>query len=170
VATLLTLVATLVTLLTGCAPAFPRSPARPTPTYTPVPDADLYRRIAALPHVKRANIGYTKRTFEINESYGGRIYTDGQENPFLTLDKAAAVLRQGRHGVPIEVDVEFLNPDGQEELALDDLWFQDMLMFSPEVRYGPQPGSGIPPASPPVPTPSNWTPPTRPANSPGASA
>ena len=145
----------VITLLGAC--TIPSSRPSPTPSYTPVPDTELYRRIAALPHVTNVNIGYSD-SFPNGSWYRGGITTDGQENPYLTLDKTIAILHQGVLRVSISIYVDFPGPDGRTEKVFDGA------LLGPAsadltLRYGPQPGSGTPPASPPVPTPSNWTPP-----------
>ena len=156
----------VLTLLGAC--TIPSSRPSPTATYTPVPDAELYRRIAALPHVTNVIIDYSD-SFSNGSRYDGGLTTDGQENPYLTLDQTIAILRQGVLRAYISIDLDFPGPDGRTETAFSSRFPGDTESDLSQ-RYGPQPGSGIPPASPPVPTPSNWTPPTRPANSPGASA
>lgn len=157
----------VLTPLTGCASSDHSRP-HPTVSYTPVPDAELYRRIAALPHVTDVKIGYSD-DFPNGSRYRGAVYTDGQENPYLIRDQANAILRQGVLRAHISIDVYFPGPDSRPELAPGGRFFSQV-ESDLEQRYGPQPGSGIPPASPPVPTPSGWTPPAHRQNTPPASA
>lgn len=163
VAALLAVLLAALTLLTACAPTLSRP--SPTVTYTPVPDAELYRRIAALPHVTKVDIGYAD-DFPNGSRYGGAMYTDGRENPYLILDQTIAILRQGVLRAHLSFALYYPCPDGSECVM------NAGSFLSPDERdrrYGPQPGSGTPPASPPVPTPTDWTPPARPASSPPAS-
>lgn len=143
----------VVTLLTACAPGDLR--ARPIVSYTPVPDAELYRRIAALPHVTKVDIDYSD-DFPNGRQYRGVITSDGQENPNLTLDRAIPILRQGAADAFILLYVSFPGPDGRTETASSSR-FLGPAEADLALRYGPQPGNGTPPASPPVPTPPNWS-------------
>ena len=154
----------LLTLLAAC--AIPSSRPSPTMSYTPVPDTDLYRHIAALPHVTRVDIAYAEHS--TSRWYMGAIYTDGQENPYVILDNVIAILRQGALDAGLGVQVYFPRSDGQDVAAAGNKFFDPRGSLAGR-RYGSQPGSGIPPASPPVPTPTNWSPPAHPTSGPPAS-
>jgi hypothetical protein len=127
-------------VLSGC---FLSSPPTPRATYRPVPDRQLYARIAKLPGVVGVHLNW-KNGFENPNSYGGEIRSARGADKIEILDRALAILRQGRPGASFG-GLEVVPPDdfvlGPGHLGL--LGPADYT-----ARYGPQPGTGVPPPTP----------------------
>lgn len=117
----------------------------PTPraTYAPVPDAILYQSLAQIPGVARVDVGWTNG-FDNANGYGGTIYARRGADEVDILDRALAILRQGRPSAYLGA-IEVARPDAFVIFA------SDVGLWTPAdftARYGPQPGTGVPPPNP----------------------
>ncbi len=124
----------------------------PEPSYSPVPDDELFARIDELPHVTGSRVSFRDNATE-GKVYTGSITLDGSVNPFETLDEAAAILRQGRPAAGILLAAK--GPTGREYTTSEFTGYTEKELAE---RYGSQPGDGRPPSDRPVPTPTGWTP------------
>ncbi len=120
--------------------------------YTPVPDEELFADVRELPHVTAARLSF-RDTAADGRLYSGTLTTDGAQDPYVVLDAATAILRQGRPSALVSITAS--GPTGREyaNTELLDRTADDPLT----ARYGPQPGDGTPPADAPPPAP-GWTP------------
>ena len=117
----------------------------PTPraTYAPVADATLYARIAAIPGVTAVDVRWTNG-FDNPNGYRGTIDVRANANEVQILDRALAILRQGRPSADLG-GLEVAREGAFVVFASDfGLWTQSDYT----ARYGPQPGSGLPPPTP----------------------
>lgn len=140
------LAALVVVPMSACTPG-----GTPEPSYSPVPDEELFSRIEQLPHVTGSRVSFRDNPTE-GEVYTGSITLDGTVNPYEVLDEATAILRQGRAAAGILLAAS--GPSGREYTNDEFSGFTEKDLAE---RYGPQPGDGEPPDAP-VPTPSGWTP------------
>lgn len=142
--TILRIVALVVfcTALAGCG----GSEASNGLGYTPIPDKQLFAKIAAIPGVATVELSYRDEVGNSND-YVGEIGVDPAADAAAVLDHALAILRQGRWRASMSVFVvqnerristSVLDAKGATELYLTE-------------RYGPQPGNGMPPESLPSP-------------------
>ncbi len=157
-ATLPVLAALVALAAAGCVGGSSGS-GTPSPSWTPVPDDELVARVRALPHVTDASIAFRDNITD-GIGYRGTVTTDGRENPYEVMDRAYAILRQGRPGT-IWVSVTVPTSNGVPRSYDDGPLLGDPTAGRSErldARYGPQPGDGTPPAGEPVPTPTGWTP------------
>lgn len=126
-------------LLTAACSSSGSDPEPTSSDYTPVPDADLFARIADIPGVEKVDIRYVG-TFP-ESKYGGEITiatgTDAQD----VLDAAYAILRQGRRDVGISV----FGIQDRTSITFDRLGGRSGIPSELKKRYGPQPGTGTPP-------------------------
>lgn len=111
----------------------------PKPGYTPVPDKQLYSRIAELPGVAKVDISY-QDDLDDPATYVGEINLAPRADPEQVLDQAMAILRQGRFRALMALSAypptsPAIYSDTVAGHTRDDL----------DTRYGPQPGSGQPP-------------------------
>ena len=118
----------------------------PSPTYDPVPDAQLFDRVARLDGVRSADLDYVD-TFANPNSYGGTITVDpGAKHVERIVDQACAILRQGHPDASIVLDVALPDSSTVSTVAYDVAFPEDL-----EKRYGPQPGTGqVPDDAPPL--------------------
>lgn len=116
------------------------------PDYTVVPDKQLYARIAKLPGVTKVNIEYVD-SFDYGQGYVGEVRANATEDPVALLDHTVAILRQGRWDV--SMTLEILQPD--RTTSTDALGLKSGSAPNLTERYGPQPGDGSPPTTPPTP-------------------
>jgi len=129
-------------LLTACGHDQPESAG---PSYTPVPDDELFARVAALPGVAAQHLEYLD-SFANPNSYTGTVDAKKGVDPRKLLDAVLALLRTGHPNAALAVTV---NSDslgyqiGPDFLGL-------FLKEDFDRRYGPQPGDGTPPPSLPV--------------------
>ena len=129
--------AIVMALLTGCR----SGGGDDEPAYEPVPDEDLYAAIAALDGVRKVEIRYVEG-FARTNNYGGELTVDDPSRAMELLDRAVAILWQGRPGAL--ADLLVLGPDRQLLHYTSDLGLRTRADY--EERYGPQPGTGEPPA------------------------
>lgn len=117
----------------------------PTPraTYGPVPDERLYREIAKIPGVSRVELRWTNG-FDRPNGYRGRVYTRRGIDAVNVLDHALAILRQGRPGASFG-GFEVV-PDSGFALGPSHVGLETQADYT--ARYGPQPGTGLPPPTP----------------------
>ncbi len=138
-------------LATGCT----AEPAQPS-GYTPVSDDVLFAQVKALPHLTNiANLYYEKK-FGVSNGYTARIDTDGEVEPNTFMDDVFAILYQGRYqaGISISVTAPIKgHPDTPHLYLLPSSTLRE--------RYGPQPGTGTPPANKPLPVAEGWVPPSK---------
>lgn len=118
------------------------SPETPRATYTPTPDTALYVRIAKIPGVINVDIGWVNRFGDTN-TYVGRIRVRRGIGQVSILDQSLAILRQGRPGAFLVIQV-FRR--GSPAITPQDFGLRSIADY--ESRYGPQPGSGLPPPRP----------------------
>ncbi|MCD9199890.1 hypothetical protein [Aeromicrobium wangtongii] len=109
------------------------------PSYRPVPDDELYARIAQLPGVEAVDIRYDDTWPE--SKYRGEITIESGADPQAVLDATYAVLRQGRPDVAISVR----GVQDRTSISFDLLDGRSGIPANLEKRYGPQPGDGTPP-------------------------
>ncbi|MET0929416.1 MAG: hypothetical protein ABWX74_07850 [Aeromicrobium sp.] len=107
--------------------------------YTPIPDAELYASIAALPGVEKVDVAYNGTWPE--SKYGGEITIASGVDAQQVLDQAYAVLRQGRFDVGISV----FGLQDNTSIKFDGLDGRSGIPSELTQRYGPQPGDGTPP-------------------------
>lgn len=131
---ILVLSALLVGLLTACGEEA---------GYTPVPDAELYEQVSALPGVERHHLRATDG-FPRGTAYVGTVVVGDEADPVEVLDAVLAVLWQGmpEAGYPLVEVVQGLRGTSPGDVGL-------VSRADFEARYGPQPGSGEPPADKP---------------------
>ena len=106
--------------------------------YTPVPDQQLYSKVAALPGVEKADLSFTDAVPDY--AHVGEIDIAPDADAQLVLDTIYAILRQGRFDAAINV-VGYQSNRAVKLEALPDAGGPDEL----RKRYGPQPGDGTPP-------------------------
>jgi hypothetical protein len=128
-------------LLGACSPG--GSDDGPTKAdYTPVPDDELYSRIAELPGVRAVDIRYNGTWPE--SKYSGEITIEPGADAQHVLDEAYAILRQGRYDVAITV----AGLQDRTSISFDRLDNgRPGIPAELEKRYGRQPGDGTPPGS-----------------------
>lgn len=126
-----------VALMTGCQPG---GGDDPKPGYDPVPDEDLYAEIADLEGVTRVKIRFVEG-FARTNNYGGELAVADPGRALEVLDRAIAILWQGREGALADLIV--LGPDNQLLGYTSDLGLRKPADY--EERYGAQPGTGEPP-------------------------
>lgn len=112
-------------------------------TYAPISDAALYRQIAAIPGVTAVDLHWTNG-FDNPNGYSGDVYARKASDGLSTLDRVLAILRQGHPGASlagVQVAVQ-----GEFTVSPPDvgLWSESDY----QGRYGPQPGTGVPPDTP----------------------
>lgn len=125
-----------ILLVAACSSGGSSGPEQPT--YTPVPDADLFSRISALPGVERADISFNDAFPDT--AYVGRITFAPDADSQTTLDTIYAILRLGRPGVDMNIQAQ----QGGKGVRLD-VFDGPSTRIALEKRYGPQPGDGTPP-------------------------
>jgi hypothetical protein len=132
-----------------------------TKGYQPVPDDLLYAQVAALPHLSKiVDMGHSKGKFMELEAYYARVDSDGQVNPYELVDQICAIFHQGAPGASTEVRVHLRNPDGSAaDLQFSSSELKTWLAQDRIARYGPQPGTGLPPGGQPLPEAKGWLPP-----------
>ena len=131
-------------LLAACATK--SGPARPG--YTPVPDSVLYHRIAAIHGVTSVHVVYAA-DWVAGQRYAGTVDVSDSKDALRILDEAFAILRMGHYDAGLYVDV--VEPSGRH------LGRRSLGLHSDQdvaARYGPQPGSGVPPSTLPTAHPS----------------
>lgn len=127
----------LLAILGGC-----RGSDEPKgPDYTPIADADLFAQIADLPGVSDVDVRYRKE-FSYGNGYAGEITVDEGADAAATLDKAYAILRQGR----FQVEISVVAMQGRKQIASSAFGLVAGTTANLDERYGPQPGDGTPPA------------------------
>lgn len=129
-------VAVAVALMTGCLPGGEDDGGG----YEPVPDDELYAEIAALDGVQEVDIRFVEG-FGRTNNYGGELTVADPDRALELLDRAIAILWQGREGAL--ADLLVLGPDRQLLHYPSDLGLRKPADY--EERYGPQPGTGEPP-------------------------
>lgn len=115
----------------------------PKATYAPISDAMLYQQIAEIPGVTDVDLHWTNG-FDNPNGYSGDVYAREGSDCLAILDRVLAILRRGHPGtslagVQVAVQGEFTvsPPDAG-------LWSESDY----QKRYGPQPGTGVPPDTP----------------------
>lgn len=146
-ASILALVA--ATGLSGCTNSVPEQESTVTaPDYTPVPDEELTRQIAAIDGVVEEQVSYEDSTNTPNTYLGRITVADGvtRAEAVEIYDHAVAILRQGRPraGMGILVESASLGVDSFV-VSSADLDLRGGTPDALEKRYGPQPGDGTPP-------------------------
>ena len=114
------------------------------PAYKPLPDATLYSDIEAIPGVTKQKIN-SHDSMSQGTGYGGQILIDTTADPVDVLDGTLAILWQGMPDASY-IGVRVIQKDGEVTRS------SDVGLTSPddfEARYGPQPGTGEPPADKP---------------------
>lgn len=112
------------------------------PDYTPVADSELFRRIEAIPGVVDSEVGFRRSATYGTEYFGPITVEEGADAPAI-LDRAYAILRQGRFDVGITVRAV----QGGKQISSDSFGLTVGTEPNLRERYGPQPGDGSPPAS-----------------------
>lgn len=130
-------VAITVALMAGCLPG---GGTDDKPGYEPVPDDELFAEVAALDGVRSVDVRFVEG-FGRTNNYGGEIVVEDPDRALEVLDRAAAILWQGREGAL--ADLLLLGPDNQLLHYTSDLGLRSPADY--EERYGPQPGTGEPP-------------------------
>ncbi len=127
---------TLILLAGACSSGGSDAPDKPS--YSPIPDEQLFSQITRLPGVESADISYND-AFPDN-AYVGRVTLAPDADAQRTLDTILAILRQGRPDVDMNIQAQ---QDGRAVSldAIDGPTTRGNL----EKRYGPQPGDGTPP-------------------------
>lgn len=136
---LLPVLALLSCVVCGCS----SSPKAVKAPYTPIPDSVLFARIATLPGVVRSDLTWVNR-FGDSNSYGGQVRVRAGVDGVHILDSILAILRQGRAGAFYGA-VEILEP---RQFAITPTDFGLWSQADYTARYGPQPGTGVPPSTP----------------------
>ena len=120
-----------------------------SPTYTPVPDEQLFTQIAGLDGVADATLSFEDSP-TTNNTYVGRLImadTVTQETARDILDHAYAILRQGRPQAHIAVRAESGHTGaGSYGIGPAQLGLSGGASPALKQRYGPQPGDGTPPS------------------------
>ena len=124
--------------LGGCALPGLGSEPRPTPSYVPVPDAELFDRAGALPGVVSFDGTFNDTWPEY--TYLAEVVVADDADPLDVADHVYAILWQGRSGAGAYVQVVQDN----RIISTRDL-IPVVTRVSLEERYGPQPGDGTPP-------------------------
>lgn len=117
----------------------------PTPraTYSPVSDVSLYRRVANIPGVTGVELRWTNG-FDNPNGYGGTVYAGRDSDDVAILDQVLAILRQGRPGADLDA-IEVWRM-GSYPVFPSEFGLKGQADYT--ARYGPQPGTGVPPATP----------------------
>lgn len=136
----LVLVVVGILLMTGACMSSDSGGGRAKPDYTPVPDDELFSRIAALPGVEKADLSFNDTWPE--HSYLGEIDLSPDADGQQVLDTVYAMLRQGRFDAAINV----VGYQANREVRLEALR-RSGIPSELIKRYGPQPGDGTPPSS-----------------------
>jgi len=134
------LLALALVVLSGCSLS-----NLPTPraTYRPVPDPALCARIAAIPGVTGVDLRWSNG-FDNPNGYRGSIHIKAHTDAVQVLDRALAILRQGHPAADLGgLEVA---PDGSFATSPLDVGLMTQADYT--ARYGPQPGTGIPPPTP----------------------
>ena len=109
------------------------------PSYTPVPDDELYADISALPGIAAVQLVYDEAG-----GYTGTVLVGPGRELCPVLDRVFAILRQGRPDAPIDVTVA-KEADGStsgRSLRMEEV--DPAVAADPVQRYGAQPGTGAP--------------------------
>lgn len=115
----------------------------PVANYRPVPDARLYASVADISGVTSVDLTWTNG-FDNPNGYGGDIRVRRDVDVVEILDRALAILRQGRPGASLGgIQVA---PEGAFAISPTDFGLWTESDFT--ARYGHQPGSGLPPPTP----------------------
>lgn len=128
------LLTTLFSALAGCG----------GPSYTPRPDAEIFRAVSAVPGVVAADLRSHEGGAE-GTGYEGDVTVKDGADPATVIDAVLALLWQGLPdagytGVAFYVDGRALRAADAGLLTHQDL----------EARYGEQPGTGVPPKDKPA--------------------
>ncbi|EFQ82180.1 hypothetical protein HMPREF0063_12704 [Aeromicrobium marinum DSM 15272] len=108
----------------------------PTPAYTPIPDEQLYAQILAVPGIQSVDIAYVDT---LENLYAGKVAIAPDADAQEVLDRAHAILRQGR----ADADINLVGVQDGRQVRFEDLDVGTRAEL--EQRYGPQPGDGTPP-------------------------
>jgi hypothetical protein len=130
----------ILTGLTGC--SLDNLPT-PRATYRPVIDAALYARIGQVPGVTDVRVRWTNG-FDFPNGYRGIIAVRRGGDAADVLDRVLAILRQGRAGAAL--DGIKVAATGTVGVFAEDFGLVTQADFT--ARYGPQPGTGVPPPTP----------------------
>ncbi len=118
-------------------------PEEDDPGYTPVPDDELFARVAEIESVTEVDLTWVDR-FGQQKSYGGDVLVDGSRPTGDVLDEVLAVLWQGRPDASYAVSVTPPPESGKVSLMPFQVGLDDQGAL--RERYGDQPGDGRPPA------------------------
>ena len=118
------------------------------PGYAPIPDKQLFAQIAAIPGVTTVGLSY-RDEFGNSNDYVGEIGVDPAANAATVLDHAIAILRQGRW----RASMSLFAMQNERRISTNVLDMNAPTDRRLTERYGPQPGNGLPPESPPTPIP-----------------
>ena len=115
------------------------------PGYRPVPDQQLFDRVAEVADVQSVDLTWSD-SFGDNNTYQGTVTARRGADQAEVLDRTIAILRQGHAEASMAI---FVEAPGGYSIGPSDLGLvtPDDLMQ----RYGPQPGDGEPPAQAPTP-------------------
>lgn len=112
--------------------------------YEPVPDGDLFAQVAQVPGVTQVHLtGYDGEPQ--GTGYNGQIVIDGSADPVAVLDRVLAILWQGMPDANYD-SVRVLKDTSPTRAS--DVGLTRHAEF--EERYGPQPGTGVPPSDKPA--------------------
>lgn len=116
------------------------------PGYMPKKDDVLFAEIASIKGVTEVNV-HGNESAGVGGSrpaYNGQVVVDASADPLLVLDQVLAILWQGMPGADLSgVDVRQVDAFyGTEAVRLGDNRLKE--------RYGPQPGTGVPPTDKPA--------------------
>ena len=124
----------------------PPGKGRDVPAYEAVPDNEIFAAVSELPGVTGHTLSFDADSFGRANNYSGTVTAERGTDGRVLLDQVLALLWQGHlgasYGIAVEVDGAPLVTPRRIGLELRSDW--------PD-RYGPQPGTGVPPTDKPLP-------------------
>lgn len=112
------------------------------PSYTPIPDADLYDQIGQLDGVVSVDISY-QDSFSGGSTYNGQVEVDPGVDASALLAQAYATLRQGRFQAAINV----VAVQDNRQVSASSFGLDSPIDIDLTQVFGPQPGDGTPPST-----------------------
>lgn len=115
------------------------------PGYTAKADAELFKAIRELPGVARTDMMDSTTGFQEGTGYSGYILLEHGADTAAVIDATLAILWQGRRNAGYGLIQWNQDRKGYRDTDVG-LFDHDDL----EARYGPQPGTGVPPSDKPA--------------------